>query len=163
MILICDKRDPGDWRFSMQQTDLDSKVQRVFGNLAIDKERLRMSQLQKRGVPAYVAEWLLDTIVPGVGPLCQEDTSRILAWANRFLPRPEDANTIKNRLVNGETVRALTSVQVEVVLNRRRQERLAKMILLQILDAQISDGLVDKYPDLLNQGLWGVVRPKVQQ
>ena len=31
---------------------LDEKVLAVFGNMAIDKRRLPMSQLQKRGVPA---------------------------------------------------------------------------------------------------------------
>ncbi len=144
--------------FPMQQPEtLDSKVRRVFGNLAIDKRRLRMSQLDKRGAPSYVAEWVLDAIAPGEGPLSQQDASRVLEWADRYLPRPEDANTIKNRLLNGETVKALTSVQVEVVLNRRRQERVAKMSLLQIFDAHISDGLVDRYSDLLNQGMWGVV------
>ncbi len=141
----------------MQQTDLDSKVLRVFGKLAFDKQRLRTSQLGKRGVPAYVGEWLLDELVPGTGELTAEDTAKVLQWADRYLPRPEEANIIKNRLLNGETVKVLTSVQVDVVLNRNRQERVAKMSLLQILDAQIADGLVEMYPDLLNQGLWGVV------
>ncbi|GAB4407280.1 MAG: hypothetical protein Kow00106_00070 [Anaerolineae bacterium] len=141
----------------MQQTDLDSKVLRVFGNVAFDKQRLRTSQLSKRGVPAYVGEWLLDELAPGTGELTAEDTAKVLRWTERYLPRPEEANLIKNRLLNGETVKVLTSVQVDVVLNRNRQERVAKMSLLQILDAQIADGLVEMYPDLLNQGLWGVV------
>ena len=48
---------------------LDAKVLAVFGHMAIDKRRLPMSQLQKRGVPAYVGEWILDSIVPGSGAL----------------------------------------------------------------------------------------------
>jgi len=116
-----------------------------------------MSQLDKRGAPAYVGEWLLDSIVPGTGELSAEEAAKVFQWADRFLPRPEDANIIKNRLLNGETVRVLTPVQVDVVLNRSRQERIAKLSLLQIPDAQIADGLVEKYPDLLNHGLWGVV------
>jgi len=140
----------------MQQTDLDSKVLRVFGNLAFDKQRLRISQLGKRGIPAYVGEWLLDELVPGTGELTAEDTAKVLRWADRYLPRPEDATAIKNRLLNGEVVKVLTSVQVDVVLNRTRRERVAKMSLLQLPDAQIADWLVEKYPDLLNQGLWGV-------
>ena len=40
------------------------KIDRVFGRLASDKRRLPLSQLQKRGVPAFVAEWVLDSIVP---------------------------------------------------------------------------------------------------
>lgn len=136
---------------------LDDKIRRVFQNLVIDKRRLRMSQLEKRGAPAYVAEWLLDSLVPGEGPLTEEETARIFEWADRYLPRPDQANAIRNRLYEGETVKVLTSVRVEVVLTRKRAERVAILSLLQIPEAHITGELVEKYPGLLNQGLWGVV------
>lgn len=138
-------------------TPLDRKIRRVFGDLAIDKRRLPMSQLQKRGVPAYVAEWLLDTIVPGTGPLTMDEAAKVQQWANRYLPGPGDNNLIKHRLLNGDIVRVLTPVQVEIELTRRRQERVAKMSLLGIGDAYIPDNIVDRHPDLLKQGMWGVV------
>jgi ATP-dependent Lon protease len=136
---------------------LDVKTTSVFGELAMDKRRLRSSGLQKRGVPSYVGEWLLDSIVPGEGELTPEETAKVQQWAARFIPAPGDSNLIKNRLLNGELVRVLTPVQVEVELTRRRQERVAKMSLLGIADGFISDGTVDKFPDLLNQGMWGVI------
>lgn len=136
---------------------LDEKVRRVFGDLAIDKQRLRISQLDKRGIPAYVSEWLLDTLAPGQGALTSEEVTKVYEWIGRFLPGPEEANAIKNRLLAGNVVKVLTPVQVEVVLTRSRQERVAKLSLLQIADAEIPEGLVEKYPDLLNQGMWGVV------
>lgn len=139
------------------ENNLDQKVLSVFGKLAIDKRRLPMSQLQKRGIPAYVGEWLLDSIVPGQGLLSPEDASKIQLWAQRFIPGPGDSNLVKNRLLDGEIVKVLTSVQVDVELTRRRQERVAKMSLLGISDAFIADSIVQTYPDLLNQGMWGVV------
>ena len=108
---------------------LNQKVNRVFKNLAIDKRRLPMSQLQKRGIPAYVGEWLLDAIVPGQGPITPEEAAKLQKWADRFIPGPGDANMIKNRLLDGELVKVLTSVQVDVELTKRRQERVAKMSL----------------------------------
>lgn len=135
----------------------DQKVQQVFGRLAIDKRRLPMSQLQKRGVPAYVAEWLLDSVVPGTGPLTQAEAAKVQQWASRFIPGPSENNLIKNRLLDGEIVKLLTPVQVDVELTRRRQERVAKMTLLGISDGFIGDMIVQQYPDLLNQGMWGVV------
>ena len=51
---------------------LEDKVIQAFGNLAIDKRRLPASQLQRRGVPAYVGEWILDSIVPGGVPYAEE-------------------------------------------------------------------------------------------
>jgi ATP-dependent Lon protease len=138
-------------------TELDSKVRRVFGDLAFDKRRLPASQLQKRGIPAYVGEWLLDTIVPGDGPLAKYEAEKVQAWAGRFIPGPGDANLLKNRLIDGEILKVLTVVQVDVVLTRKRQDKVAKMSLLGIGDAFIADSMVQQYPDLLNQGMWGVV------
>jgi ATP-dependent Lon protease len=136
---------------------LSEKVRRVFTDLAIDKRRLPASQLQKRGIPAYVGEWLLDTIVPGDGPLTSAEAERVQSWASRYIPSPNDANLLKNRLIDGEILKVLTVVQVDVVLTRKRQEKVAKMSLLGIGDAYIADTLVQQYPDLLNQGMWGVV------
>lgn len=137
--------------------DRDRKVLSVFGNLAIDKRRLPMSQLQKRGVPAYVAEWVLDSIVPGQGPLTEAEAAKVQAWADKYIPGPGDANITKNRLLTGEMVKALTPVQVEIELTRRRQDRVAKLTLLGINDGVIGEGLIESYPDLLQQGMWGVV------
>jgi ATP-dependent Lon protease len=138
--------------------ELDKKVKRVFGDLAIDKRRLPASQLQKRGVPAYVGEWILDTLTPGDGALSAEEANKVQQWAGKFIPGPGDSNMIKNRLLDGEIVKVLTPVQVEVELTRRRQERVAKMSLLGIGDAFIADTIVQRYPDLLNQGMWGLVQ-----
>lgn len=137
---------------------LSEKVSRVFGSLAIDKRRLPASQLQKRGVPAYVGEWILDTIVPGNGELTPDEAAKVQQWASKYIPAPGDSNLIKNRLLDGEAVKVLTPVQVDVELTRRRQERVAKMSLLGIGDAFIADTTVQRYPDLLNQGMWGVVQ-----
>ena len=141
----------------LSPTELNQRIKRVFGALAIDKRRLPQSQLHKRGIPAYVGEWVLDTIVPGDGPLSQEEAAKVQKWAARFIPTPDETNVIKNRLLSGELVKVLTVVQVEVELTRRRQGRVAKMSLLGIGDALINDGIVEAYPDLLKQGMWGVV------
>jgi len=136
---------------------LNQKVGQVFGHLAIDKRRLPTSQLNKRNVPAYVAEWVLDSLVPGEDAITSEELSKIQTWADRFIPRPDESQIIKNRLLNGEVVKVLTPVEVEIVLTRRAKERLAQLKLLGLADVQIADGIVEQYPDLLKQGMWGVV------
>jgi ATP-dependent Lon protease len=143
---------------SVDQNALDQKIQQVFGDLAIDKRRLPASQLQKRGVPAYVGEWVLDSIVPGEGELNAVDAAKVQAWANKYIPGPGDTNIIKHRLLTGEVIKVLTPVQVEVELTRRRQEQVGKMTLLGIGDALIGETLAQNYPELLKQGMWGVVQ-----
>lgn len=137
---------------------LAKKVKKVYGDLAIDKRRLPASQLQKKGVPAYVGEWILESVVPGDGELTAEDASKVQQWAGKLIPGPGDSNLIKNRLLDGEIVTVLTPVNVEVVLTQKRQERMAKMALLGIGDAFIADTIVEKNKDLLNQGMWGVAQ-----
>jgi ATP-dependent Lon protease len=136
---------------------LAEKSARVFPGLAIDKRRLPASQLQKRGVPAYVGEWLLDTVVPGLGELRPDEASRVGEWAAKFIPAPNDQQVIKHRLINGETVKILTPVQVEIRLKGGQGQRVARMSLIGIEDAIIPDEFVTAFPDLLRQGMWGVV------
>ena len=136
---------------------LNEKVKTVFGRLAIDKRRLPTSQLNRRNVPAYVAEWVLESLAPGEGPVSPAELEKIQAWADRYLPLPEDAKIIRNRLLNGEVVKVLTPVEVEVILTKRHRERIAELKLLGLPEVQISDGIVEQYPDLLKQGMWGVV------
>ncbi len=136
---------------------LNQKASQVFGRLAIDKRRLPSSQLNRRSVPAYVAEWILDSLAPGEGAVTPEELTKIQTWADRFLPLPDEARIIKNRLLNGEVVKVLTPVEVEVVLTRRVKERVAQLKLLGLSEVQIGDGIVEAYPDLLKQGMWGVV------
>jgi len=136
---------------------LEHKIVRVFGEMAIDKRRLPMSQLQKRGIPAYVAEWVLESVVPGTGPITPDEGDKVKEWAGKNIPGPGDQNTIKSHLLRGDTVRVLNPLQVEVILKRNRQEQVAKLSLLGIDDALISDELVKSHPNLLKEGMWGVV------
>jgi len=135
---------------------LAEKVQKVFGRLAIDKRRLPSSQLQKRGLPAYVSEWVLDTLVPGTGNLTPEECSKVQKWAEEKIPGPGDQQIIKYKLSLGASVKLLTPVQVEVKLKKGEAEKFAQLSLLGLEDVFISDETITQYPDLLRQGLWGV-------
>ncbi|MDW8293706.1 MAG: BREX system Lon protease-like protein BrxL, partial [Anaerolineae bacterium] len=91
------------------------------------------------------------------GLVTSEEMGKIQAWANKFLPLPTDAGLVKNRLLNGEVVKVLTPVEVEIVLTRSAQERVAHLKLLGLSGVHIPDGLVNAHPGLLKQGMWGVV------
>lgn len=136
---------------------LDEKVLKALGDLAIDKRKLPATKLDKRGIPAYVAEWVIDMIAPEKGDLSQEQLEKVREWANKYIPGPDEAKVIQNRLLNGEIIKVLTSLEVDIQLTRRNQDRAGQLKLLQISDALIADGIVEKYPDLLKQGMWGVV------
>ena len=145
-----------NFRVQYDTEELAQKVQDTFGNLVIDKQRLPMSQLQKRGIPAYVGEWVLDSLVSGTGQLTPEEARKVQAWAAKFIPGAADQKVIKYHLSQGDTVKVLTPVEVEIHLKRGRNERLAHLKLLNLDEVNIADELLDRYPDLLRLGMWGV-------
>lgn len=132
------------------------KIRSVFGNAVIDKRRLRSSQVEKRGVPAYVAEWILDTIVPGVGPLTTEEGERVREWCSRYIPAPGDQNVLKLAISRGDAVRILTPVEAKVELSKAGAKELADVRLLGISNAAIAPELLEQNRDLLRLGMWGV-------
>ncbi len=133
------------------------KAKAVFRDLVIDKRRLHSSQLQKRGVPAYVGEWVLDYIVPGEGPLTPEESQKLHEWAKRTIPTPREDKIIKNRLARGEHLKVLTPVEVEIRLLKDEPKRCAILKLLNIHEAYISEAVLSEYPALLQEGMWGIV------
>ena len=104
---------------SVTQQPLNEKIQEVFTTLAIDKRRLPASGLKERGIPAYVAEWVLDSVVKGQGVLTNEEASKVQAWSKRYIPLPNDKNVIHFNISQGETVKILTPVQAMVNLKRK--------------------------------------------
>lgn len=142
---------------TVDRTKLREKLWTIFGDLIIDKQRLPASQLTKRGIPAYVAEWVLSSVVPGQGLLTKDEADKVLSWTAERMPSTSDAVVIRHRVMSGEPVKILTPVQVEIVLPKNKPaERRANLPLLGIQQAHIASSLLDNYPDLMRQGMWGI-------
>ncbi|WP_192822481.1 BREX system Lon protease-like protein BrxL [Rufibacter sp. LB8] len=141
----------------MEFENLEAKIDRVFTNAAIDKRRLAASGLKNRGVPGYVAEWVLETVVPGHGELSSADANKVQEWASRVIPKADEGNAIRNRLLAGERVKILTRVQIDVTLGQTKAVRNARLALIGIFDGRIGEDIIKQNPQLLNHGMWGVV------
>jgi ATP-dependent Lon protease len=136
---------------------LRAKVRESFGDLVIDKRRLPASKLTARGIPAYVGEWVLSSIVPGDGPLTIDEGRKVLEWAREKMPTTEEAPVVRLKLSSGQVLRVLTSVEAEVVLHKEKEaDTRAVFPLLGIRDAHILQSTMHDYPDLLRQGMWGI-------
>jgi ATP-dependent Lon protease len=79
----------------------DAFVKEVFGALSIDKTRLPSSGLTAVGVPSFVAEWLLDKIVPGTGALTASELEKVNTFVRKAFPRKDDRNEIIFDLTQG--------------------------------------------------------------
>lgn len=133
------------------------KARSAFGDLVIDKRRLPASKLTGKGIPAYVAEWVLSEIVPGEGPLTIEEGQRLLAWARQKMPSTEEGPVLRKDIALGSVVKVLTFVEADVRLKKDKEaETFAKFPLIGIEQAQIPRSILDQYPELLKQGMWGI-------
>ena len=137
--------------------ELNKKVRDTFGALAMNKQRLPSSGLNKLGVPAYVGEWILEEIVPGDNVLTEDELENLGNFTRQMLPRRNEENVYRNRLMTRENVSILAHISVEVVITRNKEERLAKIPVLGFHDCIIPDALVEKNENLLKQGMWGIV------
>lgn len=151
--------------FSEMFTYNNYLVQEVFSSLSIDKTRLPSSGLTTAGVPSFVAEWLLDKLVPGRGTLTSSELEKINNFVNKAFPRKDDKEVIKFRLTQGEVVKIIALMQVRVILEKRFDmipEPIARIPILNFRECQIATELVERYEKLLRQGIWGKISLTLQ-
>lgn len=135
-------------------------VRDVFGNLCIDKTRLPSSGLTSLGVPSFVAEWLLDKIVPGCGPLTAQELEKVNHFVKQAFPRKDDRNEIIFDLTQGEVRKLIALMQVRVKLEQGGgviPEPTAQIPVLNLTDCSIATEIVERYKMLLRQGIWGKI------
>lgn len=141
---------------------LNEKVINVFGDVSIHKKRLPSTKLDKKGIPGYVAEWAIDSLAPGTGELTEEQIKNITIWTDKYIPVPKDSEYIKHRLLSGETIKILSILEARVIIDKRYKGqqisgRFGSLKLLNMNMIFLPDDLVDQFPQLLNEGMWGVV------
>ncbi|MFC1714414.1 BREX system Lon protease-like protein BrxL [Candidatus Poribacteria bacterium] len=128
-----------------------SKAKDVFGEVCIDKGLFLKSGMLSRSIPTFVAEWILDKFCP-TGQFGDESLDKINDFISQHLPRKEDKEAIKNRLMNGEALTILDQFSVSVDL---KSNTLRLKIPSIDEDGFIERFLVDRYQNLLGGGIWG--------
>ncbi|MFN6484113.1 MULTISPECIES: BREX system Lon protease-like protein BrxL [unclassified Nostoc] len=135
-------------------------VREVFGNLCINKTRLPSSGLSSIGLPSFVAEWLLDKIVPGSGTLTSTELEKVNNFIQKAFPRKDDRNEIIFDLTQGEIRRLIALMQVRIKLEQGGKtipEPLAQIPSLNLTECSIATDIVERYKILLRQGIWGKI------
>ncbi|MEH2197607.1 BREX system Lon protease-like protein BrxL [Nostoc sp.] len=135
-------------------------VREIFGNLCIDKTRLPSSGLSSIGLPSFVAEWLLDKIVPGSGTLTSIELEKVNNFIQKAFPRKDDRNEIIFDLTQGEIRKLIALMQVRIKLEQGGKtipEPLAQIPALNLTECSIATDIVERYKILLRQGIWGKI------
>lgn len=135
-------------------------ITEVFGSLCIDKTRLPSSGLTSAGVPSFVAEWLLDKIVPGTGKLAPAELEKINTFISKAFPRKDDYKVIMFELLQGEAKKIIALMQVSIKIDSQGKlspEPSAQIKVLNLEECRISPTIVERYQMLLRQGVWGKI------
>jgi len=131
----------------------EQKALDYYGEVIINKHLIHEAGFGARAIPTYVGEWILSHFVEG-GRLTEESRERIAAFLGKYLPTKGQKDEIKNRLLKLETVQLLDDYSVAI--NLKTGERLLRIPLLDINDAQVSGQIVDDNELLVTSGVWGI-------
>jgi ATP-dependent Lon protease len=131
----------------------EQKALDYYGEVIINKHLIHEAGFGARAIPTYVGEWILSAYAED-GELTEASRAKIAAFLDRYLPTKGQKDEIKNRLLKMETVRLLDDYSVAV--NLKTGERLLRIPLLDIADAQVSGRIVDENELLVTSGVWGI-------
>ncbi len=133
--------------------DLDEKISRHFGEVAFRKGLGADVGLRDgRNVPTYVEEWLVGRYANG-SSITDEARSRIFSFVRDHLPGKGEKESLKNRLLDGETLTILDAYTASVDL--KSGERRVHVRCIDVDDALVDQDLIAEYPALFTGSTWG--------
>lgn len=133
-------------------TQLKEKIQSVFEDACIDKSLYSGSGLNEQSIPVFVGEWLIDRELKG-GEWNDDVKEKVLGFVSKYIPRKSDIELLKSKLKNGENVTILEFISPKV--NLKKNETYMESSSLGNERAYIEESLLEKFPRLLQGGLWG--------
>jgi ATP-dependent Lon protease len=134
------------------ETALKEKILNVFEDASIDKNLYSSSGLNEQSIPVFVGEWLIDRELKG-GEWNDDVKEKVLGFVSKYIPRKSDVELLKSKLKNGENITILEFISPKV--NLKRNETYVESASLGNERAFIEEHLLDKFPRLLQGGLWG--------
>ena len=131
----------------------ESLARQTFAEVTVNKGLMRALRLEEQGIPTFVAEWLVDRELrrsPGASVAVLD--AGVRAFVAEHLPRKEQKEVLRNRLLGGEVLTVLDAFRATVDLGRERQ-----WIEIPSLDerGRVDPSILVENEGLLAGGLWG--------
>ena len=128
---------------------LFAKVQRVFGDYAVDKRIASSVELMR--LPRYVVEYLIGEFMAEGG----DWEEKLRKFVARYFYEPKHRDLLLHRLTLEGSVRIIDELKVWV--HPKSGRHYAVLPSLAIRDAQIILEIVERNPNLLTMGVWGLI------
>ncbi|MDD5037091.1 MAG: BREX system Lon protease-like protein BrxL [Methylococcaceae bacterium] len=140
----------------IQQQHLDQKILETFGELTIDKKSVRELKIREaRTITSFVEEWLVSRYLSKTSDK-SELYQAITDFMSKHLPKKTEKESIKNRLLSGDSIVLLDKFSVRIDVTKGL--RLVSIPCLELNDAQVIPDILDKHDELLSGGQWGAGR-----
>jgi ATP-dependent Lon protease len=133
----------------MSADQLNDLINHHFPDVAVDKGWARSIGVGERAIPAFVRDWLISRFTSDGKP----DVPRIERFIQEHLPDKQQANSLKSRLLDGDTLTILDHYSVEVSLEQGRH--VLKIPSLDIFNAYVHESIVREHPLVLLGSVWG--------
>ncbi|RLF01938.1 MAG: ATP-dependent Lon-type protease, partial [Thermoprotei archaeon] len=129
-------------------SNLDSKILRIFGDLAVDKRLARLEVVSR--LPRFIAEYLISRYQKSG---TSDWTVKLAKVVEEYYPDPRDKDKVLSRAKREGRITLIDEFKATVDLKRNMY--FLHIPNLQIYDALINESLVSRYERILS-GLWGI-------
>jgi len=128
---------------------LFAKIQRVFGEYAVDKRIANSVELMR--LPRYVVEYLIGEFMAKGG----DWEEKLRKFVAKYYYEPKYKDLLLHKLTTEGTVKIIDELKVWV--HPKTGKHYAILPSLAIRDAQILLEIVEKNPNVLTMGMWGLI------
>lgn len=136
---------------------MSEKLREQFDEMVVYKDLKEMSFLKTLKLPSFLRDWVLKKFQDEEGNF---DTDELLHFVNTYMPRKEEWNSIKNRIITGyEHVKLLTRITIDISVKTGEVSFSLPEFGLESKETLIEPHIWDNVKDDLVKGtdIWGVV------
>ena len=136
---------------------MSEKLREQFDEMVVYKDLKEMSFLKTLKLPSFLRDWVLKKFQDEEGNF---DTDELLDFVNTYMPRKEEWNSIKNRIITDyEHVKLLTRITIDISIKTGEVSFSLPEFGLESKETLIEPHIWDNVKDDLVKGtdIWGVV------
>ena len=135
----------------MGMDELNAKLKYVFGDVVVRKDVVLYQEVAR--LPRFISEYLISSL--GKERPSREDLEKIADLVFRCFPEPRDRDKVLHDLMKIGEYKVIDEIKVFTDVSSGSH----RAFLWNLgLECAITDELLEKYENLLRQGLWGLAR-----
>lgn len=138
---------------SVNQDELNAKLKYYYPGYIVNKKIVNIQDI--RQVPKFVSEHLLTKVAEEGEEKIGEKLGKIIELITNFYPEAKDRDKILDKIIIKKQPHKIID-EIKVYIDEKHEIRKVIIPSLNVNNAKILDSIVDKNPELLSSGIWGL-------